>query len=277
MARRSSRAATTGALATVAAAGFLIAFAVLAHAQPAAAPGVDSGTSAGTALSKSCQPGAAALAENPPLPSVAAALAKRKTLRVLAMGAAPGRVGRHGATYTALIKEMLSRALNGVPVEVINRGVSGELASNAAQRMRNEVGLEEPDLVLWQVGTNDALAYVPTAEFIAAVAEQIEWLKAHKIDVVLVGLQFTPQAMRDEHYVEVREALRKLAAEKGVLVLRFYEAMQILNAATEADLPLTREFDLNDDGYNCLAQYVVRAITLGVFGAHLAPRPKPPQ
>jgi lysophospholipase L1-like esterase len=131
--------------------------------------------------------------------------------------------------------------------------------------------------VLWQVGTNDALAYVPTAEFIAAVAEQIEWLKAHKIDVVLVGLQFTPQAMRDEHYVEVREALRKLAAEKGVLVLRFYEAMQILNAATEADLPLTREFDLNDDGYNCLAQYVVRAITLGVFGAHLAPRPKPPQ
>lgn len=206
---------------------------------------------------------------------MAAALAQRKTLRVLAMGAAPGRVGRRGATYTALIEEMLSRALNGVHVEVINRGVSGELASNAAQRMRNEVGLEEPDLVLWQVGTNDALAYVPTAEFIAAVEEQLDWLKAHKIDVVLVGLQFAPQAMRDEHYVEVREALRKLAAEKGVLVVRFFEAMQILNAATEADLPLTRESDLNDDGYNCLAQYVGRAITLGVFGNRLTPRQNP--
>lgn len=118
---------------------------------------------------------------------------------------------------------------------------------------------------------------MPTGEFIAAVNDQIDWLKAHKVDVVLVGLQFASQVMRDEHYVEVREALRKLAAEKGVLVVRFFEAMQILNAATETDLPLTREFDLNDDGYNCLAQYVARGITLGVFGARLAPRQNPPR
>ena len=91
---------------------------------------------------------------------------------------------------------------NGIDVIMINRGVSGELAANAAMRMKNEVALDEPDLVLWQVGTNDALAYVPVDEFAATVKEQIDWLKAHKVDVVLVGLQFANQMLRDAHYVE---------------------------------------------------------------------------
>src|SRR6185437_11459370 len=107
------------------------------------------------------------------------------TLRILAMGAAPGRVGAHGGGYTALIELMLEHALKGVDVVMINRGVSGELAVGAASRMKNEVALDEPDLVLWQVGTNDALAGVPADEFTATVRQQIAWLKAHKIDVVL--------------------------------------------------------------------------------------------
>ena len=227
------------------------------------------------ALSNACKPGARALAGESPLPGVASALEKRKTLRVLTMGAAPGRVGPHGGTYTDMIKAMLQRALKGIDVEVINRGVSGELAINAAERMRNEVGLEEPDLVLWQVGTNDALAYVPTAEFTTVVKEQIEWLKAHKVDVVLVGLQFAPQILRDKHYAEIRDALRKLAAEENVLVVRFFEAMQIVGNAAEADLPIADEFERNQEGYNCLAEYVARAITLGVFAKHLPTPPEP--
>ena len=90
---------------------------------------------------------------------------------------------------------------------MINRGVSGELAANAATRMKNEVALDKPDLVLWQVGTNDALAYVPVAEFAATVKDQIDWLKAHKVDVVLVGLQFANGMLRDAHYKEIRDAL----------------------------------------------------------------------
>ena len=160
---------------------------------------------------------------------MAAALAKRKTLRILAMGAAPGRVGARGGGYTELIEAMLERALKGIDVVMINRGVSGELAANAATRMKNEVALDEPDLVLWQVGTNDALAYVPADEFAATVKDQIDWLKAHKVDVVLVGLQFAKQMLRDAHYIEIREALRRVAAQENVIVVRFFEAMQIIN------------------------------------------------
>ncbi len=227
-------------------------------------------------LSKACQPGANTGADLSPLPNVAAALAQRKTLRILAFGAAPGRVSAHGGGYTSLIESMLAHALHGIDVVMINRGVSGELAASAAGRMKNEVALDEPDLVLWQVGTNDALAGVATEEFAATVKDQIDWLKAHKIDVVLVGLQFAKEMVRDPHYVDIRETLRKLAAQENVIVIRFFEAMQIINQAQNTGPePVGAEFSRDEAGYNCLAQYVAHAITLGVFAKNMPKQPAP--
>jgi acyl-CoA thioesterase-1 len=224
-----------------------------------------------TTLSKGCQAGASATTDESPLPNVASALKQqRKTLRILAMGAAPGRVTAHGGAYTEQIEAMLESALKGIDVVMINRGVSGELAVSAAARMKNEVALDAPDLVLWQVGTNDALAYVPPDEFAATLKSQIEWLKAHKVDVVLVGLQFTKRMQRDAHYIDIRETLRQVAAQENVIVVRFFEAMQIINSAPVADEVAHAEAD-----YNCLAQYVARAITLGVFAKNMPKRPAP--
>jgi acyl-CoA thioesterase I len=250
-----------------------LAVALTAFAFAQAGPPPSEGEAApATPLSKSCQPGASALTGETGLPNVATALAQRKAVRILAFGAAPGRVTSRGGSYTGVIEAMLAQAMKGIDVTVINRGVSGELAAGAALRMRNEVALEEPDLVLWQVGTNDALAYVPVDEFASVVSEQIAWLKAHHVDVVLVGLQFTPRVKQDGHYVAMRDALRKIAAAENVPVVRFYEAMQIVNGASEGQLPAAEEFERNEEGYNCLAQYVARAITLGVFAKNMPAR-----
>ncbi len=254
----------------------------MARAQtPPPAAGVSPAPGATTSpLSKACQTGTDATANESPLPNVAAALAQRKNLRILAFGAAPGRVSARRGGYTALIEAMLSHALEGIGVVMVNRGVSGELAANAAIRMKNEVALEEPDLVLWQVGTNDALAFVPVDEFVATVKDQIGWLKSHKVDVVLVGLQFATQMVREPHYIDIRESLRRLAAQENVIVVRFFEAMQIINnASASVTGPASDEIEHNEAGYNCLAQYVARAITLGVFAKNMprqpAPQPQP--
>jgi acyl-CoA thioesterase I len=224
------------------------------------------------ALSKVCQTGASPTADDSPLPNVAAALKQqRKTLRILAMGAAPGRVSVRGG-YTAVVEAMLEHALKGIDVIMINRGVSGELAADAASRMKNEVALHEPDLVLWQVGTNDALAYVPTAEFAATLKDQLDWLREHKVDVVLVGLQFAAPMQRDAHYVDVRQTLRRVAAQENVIVIRFFEAMQLINQAAGPEA-VSDEIEHGEAGYNCLAQYVARAITLGVFARNVPKRP----
>lgn len=214
--------------------------------------------------SPACRNGSAALTVGSPLPNVAAALKRGRTLRILTIGAAPGRIGPHGE-YTGIIENMLEDALKNVDVIMINRGVSGELAAEAAERMKNEVALEQPDLVLWQVGTNDALAYVPVEQFAATIKDQLDWLKEHKVDVVLVGLQFAPETLRDAHYKLIRDTLRQVAAKEKVIVIRFYEAMEILNKAAETGQPVAEQFERSEAGYDCLAQYVAHAITLGVF------------
>jgi lysophospholipase L1-like esterase len=273
MARRIATARAACALFGAALAGALISPAVAQTAPPAdAAP-------TPTLMTRACAPGASAQNGEQPLPNVAAALSSRRNVRILAIGAAPGRVGPHGGTYTEQIERMLQGALKVTHIEIINRGVSGELAANAAIRMKNEVALEEPDLVLWQVGTNDALAYEPTAEFAATDKDQVAWLKSHKVDVVLVGLQFAPQMLRDAHYVEIRETLRRVASEERVIVVRFFEAMQILNPpGDEPAAPPAEEFERTEAGYNCLSQYVARAITLGIFAKGIrAPAAKPAQ
>lgn len=248
--------------------GLALALALAASAQQAPAQPVPA------PLTKACQPGNASISEDNPLPNVAAALAQRKTLRILAMGAAPGRISRHGSGYTEVIEAMLQGALKGVNVVLINRGISGELAGSAAVRMKIEVALDDPDLVLWQVGTNDALAFVPVESFITTVKDQIDWLRAHKVDVVLVGLQFAPEMLREAHYKELREALRKLAAQEKVIIIRFFEAMQIINQAAGKE-PVSEQFERDEAGYNCLAQYVARAITLGTFAKAGLPRREP--
>ena len=235
---------------------------------PALAP-----TGAAPLVSKACQTGSSALASaESPLPNVANALAHRKTLRILTFGAAPGRVGRHG-DYTDVIETMLQDAMKGVDVIMINRGVSGELAADAAARMKNEVALEEPDLVLWQVGTNDALAYVPVEEFTEAVNDQIDWLRAHKVDLVLVGLQFAPPTLRDTHYVKIREALRKLAEEEERHRHPLLRSDADFNGSQHGRRePITDQFERSESGYNCLAEYVARVITLSVFAKDLPKR-----
>lgn len=227
-------------------------------------------------LSKACQAGGDPTAAiDSPLPNVAAALREHKVLRIMAIGASAVRRG--AGSYVQQIEKLLEQANKGIDVVIINRGVSGELAADAAVRIKTEVALMEPNLLLWQVGTNDALASVPLDQIEATVTDTVRWLKEHKVDVVLVGLQFVHPMAQDEHYKAVREALRRIAAQENVIIIRRYEAMQFLSQAGQATAAsLTDEIQQMEGGYECLAQYVARAIALGVFGKSLKNLPAQP-
>ena len=199
------------------------------------------------------------------------------SIRILAIGSssALGRRGsRSGSGHSEQIRDILQKAIKGLDVVMINRGVSGELSAQAASRIRNEVALHDPDLVLWQVGTNDALAYVPLDELEATIVETVHWLREHKVDVVLAGLQYVDRMAQDDHYKAVRELLRKIAAKENVMIVRRYEAQRLLTQAEGSGGGLVPdEFQRNEAGYACLSQYMARAITLGIFGQSLRVRP----
>jgi len=201
------------------------------------------------------------------LPNSAAALQQRKRIKILAIGASPTAVLGMGRSGTPpLLETILERAIKGLDVEIINRGFSGELAEAAAERIKIEVALNQPDIVLWQVGTNDALAHVPVDSFEASVGGTVRWLKEHNVDVILVGLHYRKQAAKDPHYQAIRQSLRRIATEQNVLRIGRYEAMEVLARTTAASgRPEQEDFGLTDAGFNCMAQYIARTITVGLF------------
>jgi acyl-CoA thioesterase I len=218
-------------------------------------------------LSALCQAPAGDISTPGPLPHLAAAIESRKPIRVLAVGASVFAVGASASrgAYQPQLKSILEKVFKGRQIVIVNRGVSGEVAATTAARLRTEVALERPDLVLWQAGTNDAIARVPVEDFVDTVKEALDWLHAHQIDIVLVGLQYTPQAARDDYYIAIRDALRNLAAKENVLLVRRFEAMQFIEQARQGDLSPGDDAAFDDQAYRCMAEHIARAVVISTF------------
>lgn len=203
------------------------------------------------------------------LPNVAAALQARKALEILAIGSSStSGVGAssNGKTYPSRLESILETALKGIDIQITNRGVAGEVAEITADRIRSAVAISKPDLVLWQLGTNDALARVPTDEFEAEVRDAVRWLRDNNIDVVLVGQQYTTRLARDPSYAAIRASLQHISAEEKVLYVRRYDAMRFLaQAHANLELMARDNFHLNDLGYQCMAEHVAHAVIASLF------------
>jgi len=256
----------------------LSALCVLGALLLAPAPRVEAQNAPPAFITRECTAPGAQTASESPLPNVALALQRRKRIKILAIGASSSAgIGASKGGYHAVIRRMLEQTVKGLDVQIVHRGISGELAENAAQRLKIEVGLNAPDLVLWQVGTNDALTYVPVERVEEVVGGTVRWLKDHKVDVVLVGLQYVSEMARDSHYQAIRLALRRIAQKENVIIVRRYEAMETLRKAPGAEPGSSvDEFAYNEAAYNCMAQYVARAISIALFGRDLRPPPSPP-
>jgi lysophospholipase L1-like esterase len=238
--------------------------------EPAPAPATTS-DAPDTSLSPECRVPGSKLYTIASLRGVKAALKERRTIRVLAIGSSSTvGVGASSpqATYPARLEGELEKMFaDDVEVEVVNRGVSGEVASDAADRMRNTVAEVDPDLVIWQVGTNDALARVDVESFTEDLDDTVKWLKSHNIDVVLVDPQYTASLARQDYYSRMVKAIEEVARQERVPLVRRFEAMRHLAGQQKRRYLATDQFHLNDLGYRCMAEHVARAITVGLIQA----------
>lgn len=229
--------------------------------------------SATTPVPKECEAPGASVIAGAPLPNIVTALKERKKLTILAIGATSS--SSHGPVsggYYA-VERVLETTFTGLDVDVVHRGVSGELASNAAERIKTEVALISADLVLWQLGAADAFAQVPAADFYVSASETVKWLKEHKIDVILVDLRYARSMARNPHYQAVRSAIQEIAKEQNVLRIGRYDAEEALEKIRRDQGVLMSEAKVAESGYVCMAEYLARAIAGGLFVREPAKRP----
>jgi acyl-CoA thioesterase I len=86
------------------------------------------------------------------LSNVSSALKQNHALSILTIGAS-ATLSRNRETdgYYSIVEKYLKNNFKGIEVKILDIGVSGELASDAAERIKTEVALSDVKLVLWQV------------------------------------------------------------------------------------------------------------------------------
>ena len=207
------------------------------------------------------------------LPHAAKALRDRKRLKVLAIGATPlnERDQKHG--HYARVEKALETTFKGVDVEIVDRGVSGELARDGAERIKTEVALVEPDLVFWQVGVADALALTPAEDLKQTLSRTVVWLREHDVDAVLIGLKYQRSLARNEAFQRTRTVIRDVVREHAILRVGHYESIEAIDRLRRQEGDAVSELDLSDAGSICLADFLSRALAVGLFAK---PRAAPP-
>lgn len=202
-----------------------------------------------------------------PLKRTAARLRAKLPVQVLAIGSSSTQgIGASSPafSYPARLETALELRFPGVDVKVINAGIAGETADRTLARLDAEIERTKPDLVLWQVGTNDALSpSVSEPAFEATVERGVTSIERHKSDVLLLDQQFTRKVKDPERYERFVAVLDRVAKKEHVCLFPRYRLMKTMHQ-TDGDrieLMLAADgFHMNDAGYACVADLLASNI-----------------
>lgn len=205
-----------------------------------------------------------------PMPRMASLLKEKRPVRILAIGSsttAGAGASAPGRAYPPRLKAALERLLPGIGVLVRNDGVGGEIASTTLARMRASVEEWKPDVVLWQLGTNDALRGITPQAFAQVLREGVALVRERRLDLVLIDPQFFPRIPDAALYEDVVGSIAAVAEEKGLPLMRRYAIMRFWQALPQPVPMLSSDgLHMNDLGYHCMAEVLAGGIARRVSG-----------
>ncbi len=200
-----------------------------------------------------------------PLARTATRLKAGDVMRMVAVGSSSTTglwVLSSSATYPEVMRRELARLRPAARFEVINRGRIGETVTGSVARFERDILAHGPDLVIWQLGTND-VAWGGNADGLKdLVAAGVRTLKASGADVVLMDLQYAPIVLAASHHQTMQTIIADVArSERVALFSRFL----LMRRSIDAGLPsgaLVSWDGLHNSaaGYDCVGRALARAI-----------------
>jgi lysophospholipase L1-like esterase len=198
------------------------------------------------------------------LPRVARGLASGQ-LRIVAFGSSSTQgigASSPAASYPSQLQRDLTTLLPRVSVLVINQGIGGQDAVEFAGRLPGVLAAR-PDLVIFQTGTNDPLRGLPLPQFVSLTRQVVGRLRAAGIDVMLMEPQLCRVTMASPAAVLYRDAVRGVAADMRVPVIRRWDLMQAWlkrDVVTPVQMLAPDGLHMADAGYALLAREVAQEI-----------------
>ena len=199
------------------------------------------------------------------LPRVAARLKGDAPLRIVAIGSSSTTglwVMSRAATYPQVMRRELSRLWPNARVEVVNSGRIGETIRGSIARFDRDVLAYAPDLVVWQLGTND-VAWGGRADGLKdRVLAGVRKLKAAGVDVILMDLQYAPLVLASSQHGIMETIIADVGREERVGLFPRFELMRRSIDAGLSRRALVAWDGLHNSaaGYDCVGRALARAI-----------------
>jgi lysophospholipase L1-like esterase len=216
------------------------------------------------------------LIPNEALSHIASRVAHNQPVKIVAFGSS-STAGNGATTPTAAYPNQLQLALQEMfpdsEIAVVNKGVAGERVQQMMARFRRDVLDEHPDLLIWQTGTNSALAHGDLGDYVDGLAHGVDKARAAGIDVVLMTPQLSPRveaAPQRDAYINY---ITRIASFRQVPVIQRYEMMKYWldsNQMTEAEMISSDGLHQTDKSYHCLGVTAARVVAAGINRATTA-------
>ncbi|MFL6804541.1 MAG: SGNH/GDSL hydrolase family protein [Xanthobacteraceae bacterium] len=218
-----------------------------------------------------------AAASEYPLPRVAAAVDRARTLDIVVMGAGSSTLAGPGGTdlaYPARLQIVLSKRFPDVKTKVVTNVKSRRSAAEMTEGFEKVLTEEKPVLVIWQSGTVDAITGVDPDDYRATLEEGVQLLQAGGADVVLVNMQYSP---RTESMIAIQayaDNMRLVAQHREVPLLDRFAIMRHWSESGTFDLSTaTRKLETAARIHDCLAQLLADVIRDGIKLSRDQPKP----
>ena len=205
------------------------------------------------------------------LPAARKSIAERKRLRIIALGSSS--TSGYGAShpsyaYPAQLRIGLDKALPGVEVDVLNRGIGGQDVREMAERMRAEMQDNPASLVVWQTGTNAAIRHMPLDEFERWLRNGLALGRSLGADFVLMNLQYVPAVVAVSDKAAYEKIMTSAAKEYEAGLFRRYDIMKnwYEDGMPYAQFVQLDGLHLNDFGQKCIGRLLTKAIVTSLTG-----------
>jgi lysophospholipase L1-like esterase len=167
------------------------------------------------------------------------------------------------STYPARLQALLRRHCPTCAIAVINKGVGGETVDQTLARFDRDVLVYRPNLVIWQVGSNDILQGEDLEAYLKAVTRGVGQLRAAGIEVVLMDMQFAPSLLVHPQVTAMESRLAEVAQAQRVALFHRFDIMEhwILGGRFRfADMLSRDALHMTDASYDCLARLLSGAL-----------------
>ncbi len=176
------------------------------------------------------------------------------------------------ASYPSRLESELRKRLPGCRHPRHQPGKAGEDAPEELVRLERDVVVDDPDLVIWQIGTNAALRSLDPGIERDVLRRGIGVIKQSAADVVLMDLQYAPGVLASPAHATMVKLIAEVAERNRVGLFRRFEIMRHWLSAEPADVSgaaspseakpaiSTDGLHMTDRSYACLAAGLAEAI-----------------